>query len=392
MSSFQDPQQRVPRRPTWAEIDLDQLAANFKQIKLRVGSTARIMAVVKANAYGHGAVECARRLAAEGADWFGVALPEEAIELRRAGIEQPILCLAGVWPGQATECIQNKLTSVVYHIDMLEALNQAATEAGAIADVHVKVDTGMGRLGLRLDQLSEFVAALDRFPNVRLDGLMTHFAAADDASCRPLTLDQIRRFDDAVATFREYGYRPTHLHLANSAGIYGHRESWGNMVRPGGVLYGLWRDVLPPKIADPGFGSVMSLHSRIMLLKWVPPGETIGYGCTFEASRPSLIATIPIGYHDGYMRGLSNRAHVIVRGIYAPVVGRVSMDLTLIDVTDVAGVALHDQVTLLGSDRRHSELSIHAEELARIAGTLSYEVTCGISERVPRIYGGDVLS
>jgi alanine racemase len=215
---------------------------------------------------------------------------------------------------------------------------------------------------------------------------MTHFAAADDASCRPLTLDQIRRFDDAVATFREHGYRPTHLHLANSAGIYGHRESWGNMVRPGGVLYGLWRDVLPPKISDPGFGSVMSLHSRIMLLKRVPPGETIGYGCTFEASRPSLIATIPIGYHDGYLRGLSNRAHVIVRGVYAPVVGRVSMDLTLIDVTDVAGVELHDQVTLLGSDRRHSELSVHAEELARIAGTLSYEVTCGISERVPRIY------
>jgi alanine racemase len=386
MSSFQDPQPRVPRRPTWAEIDLDQLAANFNQIKIRVGATARIMAVVKANAYGHGAVECARRLAAEGADWFGVALPEEAIELRRAGIHQPILCLAGFWPGQAAACIQHKLTSVVYHVDMLAALNQAATEAGSIADVHVKVDTGMGRLGLRLDQLSEFVSALNRFPNVRLDGLMTHFAAADDASCRPLTLDQIRRFDDAVATFREHGYRPTHLHLANSAGIYGHRESWGNMVRPGGVLYGLWRDVLPPKISDPGFGSVMSLHSRIMLLKRVPPGETIGYGCTFEASRPSLIATIPIGYHDGYLRGLSNRAHVIVRGVYAPVVGRVSMDLTLIDVTDVAGVELHDQVTLLGSDRRHSELSVHAEELARIAGTLSYEVTCGISERVPRIY------
>jgi len=144
--------------------------------------------------------------------------------------------------------------------------------------------------------------------------------------------------------------------------------------------------VLPPKIDDPGLGSVLSLHSRIMLLKWVPAGETIGYGCTFEASRRSLIATIPIGYHDGYLRGLSNRAHVIVRGVYAPVVGRVSMDLTLIDVTDVAGVELHDQVTLLGADRLHPELSIHAEELARIAGTLSYEVTCGISERVPRIY------
>jgi alanine racemase len=174
--------------------------------------------------------------------------------------------------------------------------------------------------------------------------------------------------------------------LANSAGVYGHRESWGNMIRPGGVLYGLWRDVLPPAITDPGLSSVMSLHSRIMLLKWVPRGETIGYGCTFEASRPSLIATIAIGYHDGYMRGFSNRAHVIVRGVYAPVVGRVSMDLTLIDVTDVPGVELNDQVTLLGWDRRHAELRINAEDLARIAGTMSYEVTCGVSERVPRVY------
>jgi alanine racemase len=215
---------------------------------------------------------------------------------------------------------------------------------------------------------------------------MTHLAAADDTTCEPLTLDQIHRFDAAVATFHEYGYRPTHLHLANSAGIYGHRESWGNMVRPGGLLYGLWRDVLPASIADPHVVPVMSLYSRIIMLKWVPSGETIGYGCTFEASRRSLIATLPIGYHDGYMRGLSNRAHVLVRGVYAPVVGRVSMDLTLIDVTDVAGVELHDEVTLLGWDRRNSALRIGAEDLARIAGTLSYEVTCGVGDRVPRIY------
>ena len=385
MSSFPEPNQDVSR-PTWAEIDLNQLAANFKRIKQRVASTARIMAVVKANAYGHGAVECARRLAAEGADWFGVALPEEAIQLRNSGITQPMLCLAGFWPGQASACIQHRLTAVIYRLDMLEALNQAATEAGVIVDVHVKVDTGMGRLGVRVDHISEFSAALERFPNVRIDGLMTHLAAADDNSCRPLTLDQIRRFEETVDVFRERGYRPTHLHLANSAGVYGHREAWGNMVRPGGVLYGLWRDVLPLSISDPQLVPVMSLHTRIIMLKWVPPGETIGYGCTFEASRRSLIATLPIGYHDGYMRGFSNRAHVIVRGIYAPVVGRVSMDLTLIDVTDVAGIGLHDEVTLLGWDRRNPELRIKAEDLSRIAGTLSYELTCGVSDRVPRVY------
>jgi alanine racemase len=386
MSLSENQPNLLARRPTWAEIDLNNLAANFNQVKQLVSPAARVMAVLKANAYGHGAVECARRLSREGADWFGVALPEEGIELRASGIMEPVLCLAGFWPGQAAACIQNRLTPVVYRLEMIETLNQASANAGVVTEMHVKVDTGMGRLGVRFDQLSEFVGALDRFRNVRIDGIMTHLAAADDAACRPLTHDQIQRFEDAVVVFRDHGYRPTHLHLANSAGVYGHREAWGNLVRPGGVLYGLWRDVLPVTIREPRLLPVMSLHSRISLLKWVPLGETIGYGCTFEASRRSLIATLPVGYHDGYMRGLSNRAHVIVRGMYAPVVGRVSMDLTLIDVTDVSGVEVDDQVTLLGWNRQHPKLQITAEDLARIAGTLSYEVTCGVAERVPKVY------
>jgi alanine racemase len=386
MSTLSDKLETRARRPTWVEIDLNNLAANFNNVRKRVSPAARVMAVVKADAYGHGAVACARRLVQEGADWFGVALPEEGIELREAGVAEPVLCLGGFWPGQASMCIQQGLTPVVYRVDMIESLNRAAANAGVVVDVHVKVDTGMGRLGVRFDQLSEFLGPLQEFRNVRIDGLMSHLAAADDAACQPLTRDQIQRFDDAVTVFREHGYRPTHLHLANSAGVFGHREAWGNMVRPGGVLYGLWRDVLPPNTSDPKLLPVMSLHSRIILLKWVPPGETIGYGCTFEASRRSLIATLPIGYHDGYLRGLSNRAHVIVRGVYAPVVGRVSMDLALIDVTNVPGVELDDQVTVLGWDRHNAELKISAEELARIVGTLSYEVTCGVSQRVPRVY------
>ena len=386
MSLAEDQAKILARRPTWAEIDLNNLASNFNRVRRRVTPAARVMAVVKANAYGHGAVECAQRLSREGADWFGVALPEEAIQLRAAGIKEPILLLAGYWPGQAAACIQHQLTSVVYRLDMIETLNQAAANAGVVSDVHVKIDTGMGRLGVRYDELNEFIPGLERFRNVRIDGIMTHLAAADDAACQPLTRDQIQRFDDAVTVFRDHGYRPTHLHLANSAGVFGHREAWGNLVRPGGVLYGLWRDVLPLSTSDPELLPVMSLHSRICLLKWVPPGETIGYGCTFEASRRCLIATLPIGYHDGYMRGLSNRAHVIVRGRFAPVVGRVSMDLTLIDVTDVPGVEVDDQVTLLGWNRNTPELKITAEDLARIVGTLSYEVTCGVGERVPRLY------
>jgi alanine racemase len=385
MSSFQS-QYNISGRPTWAEIHLENLAANFRQIKGIVSPAARVMAIVKADAYGHGAVESARRLAREGADWFGVAIPEEGIQLRAAGITQPILSLGGFWPAQAAACLQQRLTPVVYRLDMIESVNQAASDAGVVADVHVKIDTGMGRLGIRFDELTNFVSKLDRFRNVRIDGLMSHLAAADDTSCQPLTRDQINRFDEAAGVFRQAGYHPTYLHLSNSAGIYGHREAWGNIVRPGGVLYGLWRDVLPLTISDPKLTPVMSLHSRISMLKWVPPGETIGYGCTFEASRKSLIATLPIGYHDGYRRALSNRANVIVRGTYAPVVGRISMDLTLIDVTNVSGVELGDKVTLLGWDRDNVGSDISAEDLARIAGTLSYEVTCGIGERVPRLY------
>ena len=371
------------RRPTWAEIDLDVLASNFHVVKQRVGPDVKVMAVVKANAYGHGTVECARRLANEGADWFGVALPEEGIELRSAGIVQPILCLAGFWNGQAAACIQHRLIPVVYHVDMVETLDQAANAAGVIANVHVKIDTGMGRLGVRFDQLVDFVDSLKRFKNVRLDGLMTHFAAADDLSCKPLTEGQLQRFDDAVQVFQDRGYDLNYRHLANSAAIFGQPAAWGNMVRPGGVLYGLWRDILPPLSEEPNLRAVMSLRSRITLLKWVPQGETIGYGCTFEASRKTLVATLPVGYDDGYMRGLSNRGHVIVRGSFAPVVGRISMDLTLIDVTNVPGVEFGDEVTLFGV---RGDLTIPAEDLAKIVGTLSYEVTCGIGERVPRVY------
>jgi alanine racemase len=373
----------APQRPTWAEIDLGAVASNFHIVKEQVGPDVKVMAVVKANAYGHGAVECARRLEREGAHWFGVALPAEGIALREAGITRPILCLAGFWEGQAAACLQHKLVPSVYRLDMIDAIDSAGRERGEVADVHVKVDTGMGRLGVRFDEVPYFVDGLARFKNIRVDGVMTHFAAADEPSCGPLTHDQIERFERAVAAFRARGYEPTYRHIANSAGIFGQPTAWGNMVRPGGVLYGLWRDILAPADRNQKLQPVMSLHSRITLLKWVPPGETVGYGCTFEASSKTLVATIPVGYHDGYMRALSNRGHAIIRGVSATVIGRISMDLTLIDVTNVPDVQLEDEVILMGQAEGHT---ITAEDLARTAGTLSYEITCGISERVPRVY------
>jgi alanine racemase len=373
----------IGQRPTWAEIDLDALASNFHRVRERVSPGVKVMAVVKANAYGHGAVRCAQRLAAEGADWFAVALPEEAVELRLAGIRQPILSLGGFWNGQEQLCLTNAIVPVVYRLDMIEALDRAAREAQQMADVHLKIDTGMGRLGVRYTEVGEVADALRRFKHVRVDGVMTHFAAADNPDLDGFTDEQVARFRRAVETLRERGHKPTFEDMANSAGTFAHPSSWGNMVRPGGVLYGLWRDILPPATSAPGLKPVMAVRTRITLLKRVSAGETLGYGCTFKASRETIVATLPAGYNDGYVRALSNRGRAIVRGRYAAVVGRISMDLTLLDVTDVPGVALNDCVTLIGTD---GDLSIPAEDIAQTAGTLSYEITCGISTRVPRKY------
>jgi alanine racemase len=374
-------------RPTWAEIDLDALAANFQTVRRLVGSDVKVMAVVKADAYGHGAVRCALRLAGEGADWFGVALPEEGIELRQANVTQPILCLEGFWDGQADTLIRHQLVPVIYRLDMAEAYNRAACEAEIVADAHVKIDTGMGRLGVRHNEAGEFAHALNGFKNLRVDGLMTHFASADDPSHDCFTAEQLSRFHVACAAFRAQGHAPTFIDMGNSAATFAHVAAHGNMVRPGGVLYGLWRDVLPAQREWPPLGSVMVLRSRIILLKWIETGETLGYGCEFTATRRTLVATLPIGYHDGYLRALSNRGRVIVRGCFAPVAGRVSMDMTLLDVTDVPGVEHGDQVTLFGTD---GELSVPAEDVARAAGTISYELTCGISARVPRVFKGEM--
>jgi alanine racemase len=373
----------ITGRPTWAEIDLDALAHNLRVIRKHVGDEVKILAAVKANAYGHGAIECARRLEREGTDWFGVALPEEGIELRKAGITRPILCLSGFWSGQETACLGEHLTSVVYRLDLIESLDLEAREANTVVDVHVKIDTGMGRLGVRADEVSEFCDALTRFQNIRVDGLMTHLAAADDESKQQFTDSQLDKFEQAIAVFHQRGFHPTFIHAANSAASFANPRARENMVRPGGSLYGFARDVFPTSVATPPVQPVLSLHSRIMLLKRVPKGEKLGYGCTFETKRDSLIATIPIGYDDGYRRALSNRGRVIVRGQFAPVVGRVSMDLTLIDVTDITGVSLDDEVILIG---REGDLSISAEDLGELAGTISYEITCGVSNRVPRIY------
>ena len=373
------------QRPTWAEINLENLAHNFHSAKRFIGGV-KYMAVVKADAYGHGAVECAKRLEKEGVDWFGVALPEEGVELRKAGIRKLILCLGGFWDGQEDLALSYRLTPVVFQIEKARILNDAAARRGTDISIHVKIDTGMGRIGVRHDHVAEFADALRPLEHLRVEGIMTHFAAADDLSQNEFTDLQIERFNSSVETFRSKGFKPAYLDLANSPGAVAHPAARSNLVRLGGILYGLGGDVLPGGIEKPELKPVMSLYTKIAHLKKVPAGETIGYGRTFTTESDAVIATIPIGYQDGYSRTLSNISHAIVNARKAPVAGRISMDWTTIDVTEIPDAKIGDVVTLIGEDRG---LGVRAEDLARATNTISYEITCGINRRVPRIYSQD---
>jgi alanine racemase len=369
-------------RPTYARTDLENLAFNYRSVRKFVGAESKTLVVVKADAYGHGAVECSRRLVTEGVDWLGVALLEEGIDLRCAGIEVPILILGSFWPWQADTVLKYRLTPVVFTLEQAIVLSEAAKQKGITADYHLKIDTGMGRIGVRMDAVRELALRLREFSNIHLEGVMTHFAAADDLEQASFTNEQIRRFDSALAVLRSLGFAPSLIDLANSPGAVAYPASRRNVVRIGGILYGLGGDVLPVGLPAPELRPVLSVMSAIAHIKSVPKGESLGYGRTFVTERESIIATVPIGYADGYPRSLSNRGQVIVNGSYSPVVGRVSMDWTIIDVTDVPA-AVGDSVTIIGGQ---GPLSVRAEDLASVCGTISYEITCGISRRVRRVY------
>jgi alanine racemase len=377
--------ENIIKRPTWAEINLENLAFNLQSVKEFIGEKISYMAVVKADGYGHSAVCCAKKLEEVGIDWFGVALPEEGLELRENGIKTPILCLGSFWSGQENLLLENDLTPVIYNLEVADKLDKAAKEKGLIAKIHIKIDTGMGRIGVRFDKTGEFSEKLRQFQNLQVEGIMTHFASADNLQENNFTNLQIQRFYEAVKTFENKGFQPKFKDLANSPGAVAHKNSLGNMARLGGVLYGLGGDVLPREIDLPKLKPVMSLCTKISHLKRVPKGETLGYGRTFTTEKDSIIATIPIGYQDGYSRTLSNSGKVIVNNHFAPVVGRISMDWTIIDVTDVPNIKINDEVILIGES---GNLKITAEELARKTGTISYEITCGINRRVTRKYVG----
>jgi alanine racemase len=367
-------------RPTASFIDLDALRWNFRQIRAKVGADVKILSMVKANGYGHGAVRIAEVLAAEGSDAFGVATAEEGVELRKAGICAPILVVAGAYPEQLDLFTKNQLTPVVHDAESLGRLDGSARKCGAPFKVHLKVDTGMGRIGFLSADLASWLPLLKRLHGIEIEGVFSHFSHADNVA-GDYTRNQLEVFRDVVQRLRAEGISPALVHLANSAATITLPAAYFNMVRPGLMLYGIY-----PSPAMAGLISLrpaLSWQSRILQLKKIPAGTSISYGRTFIAQRESLIATVPVGYADGYSRLLSNVGAMLVKGKRAPVAGTVCMDLTMIDVTDIGGVQQGDEVVLLG---RQGNAVISADEMAAWSNTISYEILTSIGTRVPRIY------
>jgi alanine racemase len=366
----------------WAEVDLDAAAANVGVIRGHLRAGTKVLAVLKADAYGHGAVPAARRLVRDGVDMIGVGDSSEAIELREAGVTAPLLILGAIVPGEVEKVVAYGVAASIHTQGRLELLSQAAQALGRRAPVHLKVDTGMGRLGASPAMAVALARNLATSPHLSFEGLATHYASA--ASPVPFqTSSQFETFRGVLAELEREGLLPPLVHASSTAAVMGPLREHFSMVRIGGGLWGI----------DPGnqdgsglaLRPCLALRTQVIFLKDFPAGSPVGYHRTFETGRPSRIATLPIGYNDGYAWGLGNRASVLVRGRRAPVVGAVSMDYTTIDVTEVPGIEVGDVVTLVGRD---GDEEIRVEDLARLLRTTPYEITCRLGKRVVRVHAG----
>jgi len=361
-------------RATRAEVLLDAIGHNLQVVRSAVQGR-KVLAVVKADAYGHGVVPVAQRLQAEGVDGFGVALAEEGIELREAGIDRAILVLNGISGGAHRDIIAAGLTPVLYELSEASAF-EAVSEERPI-DVHLKVDTGMGRLGVPLGELTEFLRELRRFPSIRIAGLMTHLSTADADPA--YVTEQIAGFTHAEGLVRRFGHEPSVLHAANSAACFRHPETHFDWVRPGLALYGYpGSDAIGAPLRP-----AMRWRTEVLRVRTLEPGDSAGYGRSFRASTTTRLATIPVGYGDGLFRSASNRGQVLIGGTRCPIVGNIAMDLTTVDVSQVPGVAIGDEALLLGEQ---GGARLDARDLAEAARTIPYEVLTNVSRRVPRIY------
>ena len=366
-------------RPTTCVIDLAALRWNFQQVRKTVGSGVKILSIVKANAYGHGVRQVVKTLSRAGSDGFGVATVEEGIELRESGIRSPILVLTAIYAEQLGPLLQNKLTPAVSDLDTLRDLERLLRKRSRALNFHLKADTGMGRLGLLHSEIESWLPELNRLKALKLEGLFSQLSHAEDEGGE-YTRTQIEAFRRVLGRLEKAGFRPPSVHLANSAALIARLSARFTMVRPGLMLYGLYP--APEMARQVDLKPVLSWQTRVMQVKRLPAGSSIGYGQTFVTKRESAIAVLPVGYADGYHRLLSNRGAALVRGKRAPIVGRISMDLTMVDVTDIAKVSQGDEVVLLG---RQGDDAISADEMAGWAETISYEIVTSISARVPRI-------
>ena len=363
-------------RPTWAEIDLDALEHNFRQAKKIAGEKVKIMVTVKADAYGHGIIPVSRVLAKEGLDYLGVASIDEGIVLRKAKINLPILVLGITLPEHLEPIVKYNLIQTVCTEDLASILNKTAKSMHKKARVHVKVDTGMGRLGVSLDEAPNFIRKIKRLKYLDLEGIFTHFPLADTDT--RFTNEQISVFNRLISDLEGDGITFRLKHAANSMGLIGYPQSRFNMVRPGLMVYGIY----PKRHLVINLKPVLSLKTRVVFLRRFPGGKGISYGHSYITKKETTIVNLPIGYGDGYPRNLSNIGPVIIKGKRFTISGRICMDQTLVDVGNLkTGIA--EEVVLIGSQGKEK---ISSEELARLSGTIPYEIVCGIGARVPRVY------
>jgi len=363
----------------WADIDLDALAHNLQRIRARAGPVA-IMLVLKADAYGHGAVAIAHSALQSGVTAFGVGTSAEALELRKGGIRAPILVLGTILDEEAPACLRHEIHIALHSSDRCQMLQQLARRMERSANVHLMIDTGMGRLGVPPGRALALLEQIRGSDSLHLAGVMTHMASPEGA-LDPATRMQIRRFQQVIESARASNLLGGRIHAANSACIFTDLRPLYDLVRPGLSAYG----ALPGGLSDPELEGVMSLRSQIVFLKDVPKGSCVGYGSTWRAEQPTRIATVSVGYNDGLPWRLGNKGEVLVHGQRAPIAGSVSMDYTCIDVGHLPGVRVGDHVTLFGRDGRQV---LALEEVARRAETIPYEITCAVGKRVERVYRG----
>lgn len=375
----------IPER-VWAEVDLDALAHNLAVVRRRAGAGVGIVQIVKADAYGHGAVAIAHHAVRCGVAGLGVGTSGEALELRDAGVRAPIVVLGTLVEDEVSAALHHQVEFGLHSSDRLRRLEEVAAARGLIARVHLNVDTGMGRLGVLPDRALELLEDIRAARHLELAGIMTHVTASEGAFADS-TVAQMAAFGAVVERARALGLRWRWTHVANSACVFSDLEPMYDTVRPGIATYGALPAPLPGREELRG---VMSLSSQVVFLKDVPAGTPVGYGATWVAERASRLATLPLGFADGVPTSLSNRGTVLLRGRRAPIIGRVNMDYTVLDVTDHPGVVVGDRATILGVD---GDERITLEELAAEAGCMTYEVTCSVGRRVPRLYrGGEQLS